>query len=83
MKRNEQAEEATAGSMVAVKKRKGKIAGRQTKHTSTARVSTNSFKATQPSPFAEAIDPVIPDYRSCSVILPFSIVFVYTVCVNN
>ena len=53
--------DTTAGSMMAVKKGKGNIAVRQTKHTSTARVFTNSFKATQPSPFAETIDPVIPE----------------------
>ena len=54
--------DTTAGSMIAVKKKgKGNIAIRQTKHTSTARVFTNRFKATQPSPFAETIDPVIPE----------------------
>ena len=42
-------EEAAAGSMIAVKKKKGKgkSTGRQTKLTSTAGVSTNSFKVTQ------------------------------------
>ena len=59
-------EEAAAGSIIAVKnkKGKGKSTGRQTKLTSTAGVSTNSFKVTQPSPFAEAIDPVIPEFNA-------------------
>ena len=59
-------EEAAAGSIIAVKKKKGKgkSTGRQTKLTSVAGVSTNSFKVTQPSPFAEAIDPVIPEFNA-------------------
>ena len=59
-------EEAAAGSMIAVKKKKGKgkSTGRQTKLTSIAGVSTNSFKVTQPSPFAEAIDPVVPEFNA-------------------
>ena len=58
-------EEAAAGSIIAVKKKKGKgkSTGRQTKLTSIAG-STNSFKVTQPSPFAEAIDPVIPEFNA-------------------
>ena len=60
-------EEAAVGSMITVKKKKGKgkTTGRQTKlTTSTAGVSTNSFKVTQPSPFAEAIDPVVPEFNA-------------------
>ena len=53
-------EEATAGSMIAVKKTKGKgkSIGRETK----LPLSTNSL-VTQPTPFAEAIDPVVPEFK--------------------
>ena len=48
-------QEATAGSLIAVKrKRKGKNHGKTDKtYLSTGGVSTNSFKITQPSPFVE------------------------------
>ena len=59
----ERAEEA-AGARITVRKRKGKggkVAGRQTKLTS-ASDSGNSMKETQPSPFAEVVNPIIPDF---------------------
>ena len=59
----ERAEEA-AGARITVRKRKGKggkVAGRQTKLTS-ASDSGNSMKETQPNPFAEVVDPIIPDF---------------------
>ena len=59
----ERAEEA-AGARITVRKRKGKggkVAGRQAKLTG-ASDSGNSMKETQPSPFAEVVDPVIPEF---------------------
>lgn len=59
-------EEAAAGSMIAVKRKKGKgkTTGRQTKLTSTGGVSTNSFNVTRPSAFAEEIEPIIPEFNA-------------------
>ena len=59
-------EEAAAGSMIAVKRKKGKgkTTGRQTKLTSTGGVSTNSFNITRPSAFAEEIEPTIPEFNA-------------------
>ena len=59
-------QEEVAGAMITVKKRKGKgkTTGRQTKLTSGAGASSNSLKITRPSPFAEAIDPVVPDFNA-------------------
>ena len=63
MEEEERAEEA-AGARITVKMRKGKggkVTGRQTKLTG-ASDSVNSMKETQPSPFAEVVDPVIPEF---------------------
>ena len=49
--------------MITVKKRKGKTTGRQTKLTSCAGSSSNSVKVTRPSPYAEAIEPIIPQFN--------------------
>ncbi len=60
-------EEEAAGAKIAVKKKKGKgkSSGRQAKLTSDgAELSSNSLKITRPSPFAETIEPTIPEFNS-------------------
>ena len=52
--------------MITVKKKKGKgkTTGRQTKLTSCAGSSSNSLKFTRPSPFAEEIEPIVPEFNA-------------------
>lgn len=62
----QQREDAEAGAMITVKRKKakGKSSGRQTKLTSGGAQGSNSIKITKPSPFAEAIDPSIPEFNA-------------------
>ena len=59
MERNEEA----AGAMISIKKpkSKGKTLGRQTKLPGAGK---NSLKQTKPSPFAETVNPVIPEFNA-------------------
>jgi hypothetical protein len=61
----ERADEA-AGVRITKKKKtkKGKQGGRQAKLTGGATDSGNSFKETRPSPFAEVVTPVIPEFTT-------------------
>ena len=61
----ERAEEA-AGARITKKKKtnKSKQGGRQAKLTGSSTDSGNSFKETRPSPFAEVVDPVIPEFST-------------------
>ena len=54
-----------AGATITVKKRKGKgkSTGRQTKLTGTTSTG-NSLKITKPSPFAETVEPTIPEFNA-------------------
>ena len=60
----EKAEEAAGARITKKKKTKGKQQGRQAKLTGGATDSGNSFKETRPSPFAEVVDPVIPEFST-------------------
>lgn len=61
MEEEERAEEAAGARITVKKKGKGKAAGRQTKLTGGSNTG-NSLKETRPSPFAEVVDPVIPEF---------------------
>lgn len=61
MEEEEKAEEAAGARITVRKKGKGKGAGRQTKLTGGGDAG-NSLKETRPSPFAEAVNPVIPEF---------------------
>ena len=65
MEEEERAEEA-AGARITKKKKKtkSKQGGRQAKLTSGVTDSGNSLKETRPSAFAEAVDPVIPEFTT-------------------
>lgn len=64
MEENERAEEA-AGARITKKKTKSKVGGgRQAKLTSGVAGSGSSLKETQPSPFAEIVTPVIPEFSA-------------------
>ena len=61
---DEERKEAAAGSMIVVKKRskaKGKTSGRQTKLTTGG--DKNSLKLTEPSAFADPIEPNLPKFN--------------------
>lgn len=60
-------EEEAAGARISVKRRKGKgkSSGRQTKLTSdSVESSSNSLKVTKPSPFAESVEPSVPEFNA-------------------
>lgn len=61
MEEEEKAEEAAGARITKKKKTKGKQ-GRQAKLTGGTTDSGNSLKETRPSPFAEVIDPIIPEF---------------------
>ena len=61
MEEEERADEAAGARITKKKKTKGKQGGRQAK---LATDSGNSFKETRPSPFAELVAPVIPEFST-------------------